>query len=160
MLGHLFLLWKCRCKQPDIGRVQLEVSSPETRLFPPPVQTHNQPAAAPTCSQMPAKIRLSKKAVDMTIQTELTKLNILAFYIFIISISIYFRDLSFENVPWILSGNVYLKRCIAVTEFSIFSRECFDTLHQTFCGCKMLILLPLQSRCQAWNFTSKSKRVC
>lgn len=160
MLGHLFLLWKCRCKQPDIGRVQLEVSSPETRLFPPPVQTHNQPAAAPTCSQMPATIRLSKKAVDMTIQTELTKLNILAFYIFIISTFSGTCHSKMSPGYWILSGNVYLKRCIAGTEFSIFSRECFDTLHQTFCGCKMLILLPLQSRCQAWNFTSKTKRVC
>lgn len=54
-------------------------------------------------------------------------------------------------------GNVYLKRCIASTEFSIFSGESFDLLHQGLCGCNMVVLLPLQSRCQVWNFTSKTE---
>lgn len=144
----MFLLLNCRCKQPDTGRVQLEVSSPETRLFLPPAQTHNQPAAAPTSSQMPAMTRLSKKAVDMTIKTKPTKLNILDFYNFIISIFSGNCLLKMSPGCWIRSSDVYLKRCIAGTEFSIFSCEFFDTLNQSFCGCKVLILLPLQSRCQ------------
>lgn len=45
-------------------------------------------------------------------------------------------------------GNVYLERCIDGTEFSIFSRESFDLLHQGLRGCNMVVLLLLQSRCQ------------
>lgn len=156
----VFLLLNCRCKQPDTLLVRLGVSSPETRPFPPSAQTHNQPAAAPTPSQMPATTRLSKKAVEMTIQTELTTLNILDFYIFILFT---FSGNCLSKMPpgcWILWGEVYLKPCIAGTEVSIFSREVFETLQQSFRGCKVLILLPLQSRCQVRDFTSKTKRAC
>ena len=69
-----------------------------------------------------------------------------------------FREIPSEKPPGccIVSAKVYLKRCIAATEFFIFSGEFFDTLHQSFCSCKVLFLLPLQSRCQVWNLTSNT----
>lgn len=162
-LNLVFLSLNCRYKQPDTGRVQLEVSSPETRPFLPPAQTHNQPAAAPTSSQMPAMTRLSKKNkknIKGRRHDNLDRLR-LKYLLHLHSIHI-FRELSFEKCPtgcWILSARAYLRRCIAGTEFFIFSPEFFDVLHQSFRGDEVLFLLPLESRCQVWNFTSKTKNV-
>lgn len=103
--------------------------------------------------------RLSKKKKGRGHDNLDRPLNILDFYIFIIST---FAENCLSKMSpgcWILSGSVYLKRCIAGTEFFIFSREFFDMLHESFRGCKVLFLLSLESRCQVWNFTSKTKHV-
>lgn len=41
--------YSTRCEKPDIGRVRLEVSSPETRPSLLAAPTRSQPAVAPAC---------------------------------------------------------------------------------------------------------------